>query len=133
MDARVHTTHSHDDPAEASVADLFHKVVDDGRALVGAEVNLYKQIAAYRASKAKNGIIALVAAVFLLNAALVAFFVGLVMGLADLIGPVAGGLAVLVVTGIIGFLMVRYGIGKLSVLGGDREEKAALKAGEQRA
>lgn len=132
MDARVHPPRP-DNPAEASVADLFHKVVDDGRGLISAEVNLYKQIAAYRASKAKNGIIALGAAVFLLNAALVAFFVGLVMGLADLIGPVLAGLAVLVVTGIIGFLMVRYGIGKLAVLGGDREEKAALKAGEQRA
>lgn len=132
MDARVQTPRP-DNPAEASVADLFHKVVDDGRGLISAEVNLYKQIAAYRASKAKNGIIALGAAVFLLNAALVAFFVGLVMGLADLIGPVLAGLAVLVVTGIIGFLMVRYGIGKLAVLGGDREEKAALKAGEQRA
>ena len=132
MDARVHT-HSPGNPGEVSVADLFHRVVDDGRGLISAEVNLYKQIAAYRASKAKNGIIALAAAVFLLNAALVAFFVGLVMGLADLIGPVLAGLAVLVVTGIIGFVMVRYGIGKLGVLGGDREEKAALKAGEQRA
>ena len=132
MDARVQTPRP-DDPAEASVADLFHKVVDDGRGLIGAEVNLYKQIAAYRASKAKNGIIALGAAVFLLNAALVAFFVGLVLGLANLIGPVLAGLAVLVVTGIIGFVMVRYGIGKLAVLGGDRDEKAALKAGEQRA
>ena len=132
MDARVQTPRP-DNPAEASVADLFHKVVDDGRGLISAEVNLYKQIEAYRASKAKNGLIALGAAVFLLNAALVAFFVGLVMGLADLIGPVLAGLAVLVVTGIIGFLMVRYGIGKLAVLGGDREEKAALKAGEQRA
>ena len=132
MEARVHPR-SPDDPAEASVADLFHQVVDDGRNLIGAEVNLYKQIAAYRASKAKNGIIALVAAVFLLNAALVAFFVGLVIGLADLIGPVLAGLAVLIITGIIGYFMVRYGMDKLSVLGGDQEEKEALKAGEQRA
>lgn len=132
MDARVRTP-SPDDPAESSVADLFHQLVEDGRGLVGAEVNLYKQIAAYRASKAKNGVIALAAALFLLNAALVAFFVGLVMGLADLIGPVGGGAVVLVVTGIIGFLLVRYGAEKVAVLGGDREERAALAAGEQRA
>jgi hypothetical protein len=132
MDARVQAPKP-DNPSDASVADLFHQLVDNGRGLIGAEVNLYKQIAAYRASKAKNGIVALAAALFLLNAALVAFFVGLVIGLADLIGPVASGAVVLVVTGIIGFLLVRYGAGKLAVLGGDPEEKAALAAGERRA
>jgi hypothetical protein len=131
MDARVQAPKP-DNPADASVADLFHKLVDDGRSLVGAEVNLYKQIAAYRASKAKNGIVALVAALFLLNAALVAFFVSLVMGLDNFLGPIGAGFAVLVVTGIIGFLLVRYGAAKLAVLGGDDEEKTALKAGEQR-
>jgi hypothetical protein len=30
-------------------------------------------------------------------------------------------------------VLVRYGAAKLAVLGGDQEEKAALKAGEQRA
>jgi hypothetical protein len=121
-----------ENPADSSISDLFHQLIDDGRSLVGAEVNLYKQIALYRASKAKNGIIAIVAAVFLLNAALVAAMVGLVIGLADLIGPVAGGLAVLAAVGAIGFLLVRYGAGKLSALGGDADEKRALKAGEQR-
>jgi hypothetical protein len=71
--------------------------------------------------------------VFLLNAALVAFFVGLVMGLAELIGPVGGGLAVLAITGAVGFFLVRFGVARLGSLGGDPEEKAALKAGEQRA
>ena len=121
------------DPADASIGDLFHQLVDDGRSFARAEANLYKQIARYRVGKAKNGIIALAAAWFLLNAALIAFFVGLVMGLAKLIGPVLAGLAVLVVTGIIGFLLVRFGAGKLSALGGDADEATALKAGELRA
>ena len=132
MDARVQTPRP-GDPADASIGDLFHQLVDDGRSFARAEANLYAQIARYRVGKAKNGIIALAATWFLLNAALIAFFVGLVMGLAELIGPVAGGLAVLVITGILGFFLVRYGIGKLSALRGDAEEKAALKAGEQRA
>jgi hypothetical protein len=132
MDARVQASRP-DNPADASVVNLFHQLVDDGRSLVGAEVNLYKQIAAYRASKAKNGIVALAAALFLLNAALVAFFVSLVMGLDNFLGPIGAGLAVLAVTGIVGFLLVRYGAGKLAVLGGDQEEKAALAAGEKRA
>jgi hypothetical protein len=121
------------DPADSSIADLVHELIDDGRGFVSAEANLYKQIARYRVSKSKNGIIALGAVYFLMNAALVAFFVGLVMGLADLIGPVAGGFVVLGVTGIICYFAVRYGIRRLSALGGDAEEKAALAAGERRA
>ena len=132
MDARVQTPRP-DDPADASIGDLFHQLVDDGRSLIGAEANVYKQIARYRVGKAKNGIAALVAALFLMNAALVAFFVGLVLGLAHLIGPVAAGIAVLAATGVLGYFLVRYGAGKLAALGGDEEEKAALQAGEQRA
>lgn len=128
MDARVQHN-----PAESSIGDLFHQLVDDGRNLVGSEVNLYKQIALYRASKAKNGIIALVAGGLLAYAALIAFMVGLVMGLADLIGPVAGGFVVLAVTGVIAFLLFRYGAGKMAALSGDPEEKAALREGENRA
>ncbi|HEX8533998.1 MAG TPA: phage holin family protein [Allosphingosinicella sp.] len=132
MDARVQTPRP-DDPADASIGDLFHQLVDDGRSFARAEANLYTQIARYRVGKAKNGIIALAATWFLLNAALIAFFVGLVMGLAELIGPVGAGLGVLAITGLIGFFLVRYGIGKLSALRGDQEEKTALKAGELRA
>ncbi len=122
-----------DDPADASIGDLFHRLVDDGKSYARAEANLYKQVARYRVGKAKNGIIALGAAYFLVSSALIAFFVGLVMGLADLIGPVAAGFVVLAVTGGIAYFLVMYGIKKLATLGGDPEEKAALKAGEQRA
>lgn len=132
MDARVQNARP-DDPADSSIGDLFHKLVDDGRTLVGAEVNLYKQVALYRAGKARNGIIAIAAAVFLVNAGLVAAFVGLVMGLADLIGPVAGGLVVFAVAGIAGFILVRFGASKLGALSGDPDEKQALLAGESKA
>ena len=132
MDARVQTPRA-DDPADSSIGDLFHQLVDDGRAFVTAEANLYKQIATYRAAKAKNGVVALVAGGLLAYAALIAFLVGLVMGLADLMGPVLGGLVVLAVSGGIAFLLIRYGVGKMSALGGDAEEKAALKRGEHRA
>ncbi|HEX8257716.1 MAG TPA: phage holin family protein [Allosphingosinicella sp.] len=127
MDARTQN------PVDPSIGDLIHQLVDDGRSLVGAEVNLYKQVALYRAGKAKTGIAALVAGGLLAFAGLIAFMVGLVMGLADLIGPVAGGLVVLAVTGIVAFILARWGAAKMSALSGDPEEKAALKAGEQRA
>jgi hypothetical protein len=132
MDARVQTPRA-DDPAEASIGDLFHQVVEDGKTYASAEANLYKQIALYRFGKAKNGLVALVAGGFLAYAALIAFLVGIVMGLADLIGPVLGGLVVLAVFGGISFLLIRYGAGKMSALGGDAEEKAALLHGGQRA
>lgn len=127
MDARVQN------PADESIGDLVHQLVDDGRSLARAEINLYKQIALYRASKAKTGIAALVAGGLLAYAGLIAALVGLVLGLANLIGPVAGGLVVLAVAGIVAFLLVRWGAGKMSALSGDSEEKAALSAGERKA
>lgn len=115
-----------DPPPDNSIGGLFHQLVDDGKSFARAELNLYKQIAIYRASKARNGAIALIAAVVLVNAALIAFLVGLVMGLAPLVGPVAGGLIVLAVTALAGYLLVRYGMSRLAALAGDAEERAAL-------
>jgi hypothetical protein len=132
MDARVQTPRA-DSPDDAGISDLFHQLIDDGRTYVSAEVNLYKQIAAYRAGKARNGIIALVAGGLLAYAALIACLVGLVMGLADLIGPVLAGLFVLAAAGVIAFLLIRYGTAKMAALGGDKEERTALARGGQRA
>jgi len=125
MDARVHN------PADESIGDLFGQLIDDGRNAVHAEIGLYKAIALYRAGKAKRGLVALVAGGFLAYAALIAALVGFVLGLAPLVGPVAGGLIVLAVCGVVSFLLIRYGVGKLSALSGDRDEKAAIAAGER--
>jgi hypothetical protein len=124
MDARV------ENPNDTSVGELFHKLLDEGREMAGAEARLYKEIALYRAGKAKGGLAALGAAIFLVNAGLVAAMVGFVIGLAPYIGPVASGLAVLAASAMVGFLLFRYGAGKLRALSGDAEEKAALTAGE---
>ena len=127
MDARVHN------PADSSIGDLFGRLVDDGRTLVRAEVDLYKELALYRAGKAKTGAIALVAGGLLAFAGLIALLVGVVIGLAPLVGPVAGGLIVFAIAGGVGFLLVRFGAGKMAALSGDAEEKAALAAGERMA
>jgi hypothetical protein len=131
LDARVQGLRP-EDPADSSIGDLFHQLVDDGRAFARAEANLYKEIALYRAGKAKIGVAALAAGGLLAFAGLIALLVGLVIGLADLIGPVAAGLVVFAVTAIIGFVLVRFGIGKMAALSGDPDEKAALAAGESR-
>ena len=127
MDARVSR------PAEPSIGELFGRLAEDGKAFARAEANLYKTIATRRVGLAKNGAIALVAALFLVNAALIAFMVGLAMQLAKWVGPALGGLILFVVVGILGFVLVRYGIGKLGALGGDAEERSALAAGEKMA
>jgi len=122
-----------EDPADTPIGDLFQQLVDDGRSFLKAETSLYMEIARYRVGKAKFGIVGLVAAILIVNAGLIAAFVGLVMGLAELVGPVLAGVLVLLAAAVAGGLLARWGAGKLAALGGDAEEKAALKAGELRA
>jgi hypothetical protein len=110
LDARVNN------PADGSIGDLFGQLLDDGRTLVRAEIDLYKEIALYRAERARTGIIALVAGGLLAYAGLIAALVGIVIGLTDMVGPIVGGLIVLLITGTAGFLLIRYGAKKISAL-----------------
>ena len=114
-----------------SLGDLFGRLADDGRAYVKAEAGLYKTIALRRADKAKIGAAALVVGALLILAALIVLLVGLALGLAPLVGPALGGLIVAGTAGLIGYLLIRYGVGKMAALGGDREEKDALAAAEK--
>jgi len=119
-----------DNPSDASIAETATRLMDDGRAYLRAEINLYKQIARYRAQRAKSGMILVVAGGVLALAGFIAFLVGIVMALATLVGPLAAALIVLVVTGGAGFLLIRRGAKGLSALSGDEEERAALADGE---
>jgi hypothetical protein len=121
-----------DDPADESIADLFHQLVDEGGKVVKAEVNLYKEIARHRAAKARNGLIALVAGGILAFDALIVLLIMLAQGLAVQIGPVVSGLIVATLLAIPAYLLVRFGSDRLGALGGDEEEQAALRAAEQR-
>jgi hypothetical protein len=118
------------DPRDDSIGDLFARMIDDGRAYAKAEVGVYREIVRHRAGKAKAGLIALVAGVVLLLSSLTALLLGLVLGLATLIGPLLAGLAVAAVLAGIGYFLVRQGLAGLGALGGDEEERAALKRGE---
>jgi hypothetical protein len=122
-----------DSPAgsqERSIGELFGQLSDDARSYAAAEAKLYQAIARRRIGRARNGAIALVAAVLLANAALGVLLIGLSLELALHVGPALGGLIVTVVVLGLAFLLVRYGAAKLGALGGDPEERAALKAGE---
>jgi hypothetical protein len=114
-----------------SLGDLFGRLADDGRAFVKAEADLYKRIALRRAGKAKLGAAALLVGALLILAALIVLLVGLALALALHVGPVLGGLIVAGAAGLIGYLLIRFGVGKMAALGGDREEKDALAAAEK--
>jgi hypothetical protein len=118
---------------ERSIGELFGQLSDDARSYAAAEAKLYQAIARRRIGRARNGAIALVVAALIANAALSVLLIGLAFELADHLGsPALGALIVTVIVLGIAFLLVRYGASKLSALGGDPEEQAALKAGEKR-
>jgi hypothetical protein len=118
------------DPRDESIGDLFGRLVEDGRQYARAEVDLLKRIARHRVGRARNGLIALAAGAVLLLSSLTALILGLVMGLAVLIGPLLAGLAIAVLLAGIGYLLVRAGMSGLRALGGDEEEREALVRGE---
>ena len=118
------------DPEEDSIADLVGRLIEDGKRVARAEVDVYRQIALHRASRAKSGMIALVAAGLLLWFAGIALIFGLVLGLAVHIGPLAAGAILAAVLAIGGYLLLRYGLNKMQALSGDEEERAALSRGE---
>ena len=115
---------------ESSLGELFGRLSDDARAYAAAEAKLYQAIARRRLARARNGAIALVAAALLANAALIVLLVGLSLELATWVGPALAGLIVTAVVLVIAFLLVRFAAAKLGALGGDPEERAALRAGE---
>ncbi len=118
------------DPRDDSIGDLVGRLVEDGREYARAEIGFYKQIARYRAGKARNGLILLAAGAVLGLSALTALILGLVLGLANLIGPVLAGIAVALVLAGGGYVLVRIGIGGIGALSGDEGEKQAIARGE---
>lgn len=120
------------DPRDESIGDLVRRLVDDGKAYARAEVDLYKRIAKRRAGKAKTGAILLGVGIALLLSANTALILGIVLGLATLIGPFGAGLVAFALLAGLGGLLVLLGIKGLAALGGDDEEKAALARAENR-
>ena len=115
---------------ESSIGELFGKLGDEARAYARAEAGLFRAIARHRLGRARNGAIALVAAALLANAALIVLLLGLAFELALITSPAIGSLIVAAVVLVAAFLLVRYGAPKLGALGGDEEERAALRTGE---
>lgn len=121
------------DPQDESIGALLGRLADDGRAYVKAELGVYKAIAARRAARARNGLIALAIGAVLLISSITALLLGLVLWLSTLIGPLLAGLAVTAALLLVGFIFVRIGISGLRALGGDEAEREALAQGDDQA
>lgn len=119
------------DPREESIADLISRLIEDGRNYARAEIDLLKQIARHRAGRARTGLVLVAAGALLGLSALTALVLGLVLGLATLIGPLAAGVVVTAVLAGAGYLLIRYGLAGLRALGGDEEERQAVARGEK--
>ena len=96
-------------PPERPVGELVHELIEDGKAYARAEIHLYKTIAA-----AKGKALALPAALFgaafiCALAAVTALAVGVVLGLATFIGPLAAGFVGMLIFAAIAGLLGWYG------------------------
>lgn len=98
---------------ERPVGELVHDLVENGKAYAKAEIHLAKTTAFAKANALKMPVILFGAAFVLLQAAVVVFGVGGLLGLEPLVGPVLAGLLVfLILAGIAGGL-AWYGAKKL--------------------
>lgn len=96
---------------DPSIRDLIGRTVDDGKAFVRAEIDLYRTIATAKATSLVWPVVMIVAAIFLVQAALTTLLAGVGLGLAVHLGPL-GGFAVaaligLAVAGLLAFLAYR--------------------------
>jgi hypothetical protein len=121
------------EPREESIGDLLGRLAEDGRAFVKAEIGVYKAIAARRAARARNGLIAMAVGAVLMIASITALLLGLVLWLATLIGPLLAGVAVAALLILTGLVLVRIGIAGLKALGGDEAEREAMSRGDDQA
>ena len=97
-------------PPERPVGELVHELIEEGKAYAQAEVGLAKAIAAAKAKALAMPAGLLVAALFIGMAAINALVLGVVLALAKLIGPLAAGVAGLVIVAAIAGGLAWYGI-----------------------
>lgn len=100
-------------PDERPVGELVHELVENGKAYAKAEMGLAKAMAAAKANALKIPGIMFGGALLFLIAAVAALGVGLVMGLAPMVGPVLGGLIVFLIFAGIAGGMAWYGSTRL--------------------
>ena len=102
-------------PVEAEgIGTLVSRLIDDGREVVRAEVELGKTVAMSRFGKAKLGLIMTAAGALLVPSAVTTLLVGCLLGLRPIVGPFAAGLIVSLVTLAVAGLLAKLGIARMS-------------------
>lgn len=96
------------DPSDPSVGTLVHRLLDDGRAYVQAEVDVVRATAGARIRSARTGIVVGVAAIFVAQAGLTVLFIALGSALALLVPIWAGQLLAALIALAMAGLMVKY-------------------------
>ena len=98
-------------PADETIGGLVHRLVDDGRTFVRAEIDVQKQSALLRVNRLKPGIIKVAAGGVLGLIGAVLLFVAIAIGVGDLIDSRFWGFAIVsVVTLIVALILARMGI-----------------------
>jgi Putative Actinobacterial Holin-X, holin superfamily III len=92
------------------VGELVHELIENGKAYARAEVGLVKASAMAKANALKLPAILFGIAFLLALGGIVALAVGVAMGLATLVGPLAGGLLAFFLFGAIGGGLAWYGV-----------------------
>jgi hypothetical protein len=84
-------------PPERPIGELVHELIEEGKAYVCAEIELYKTIASTKAKALVFPLALFAVALILALAAVTALAVGVVIALAKLIGPLLAGLVGLLI------------------------------------
>ena len=92
------------------IGELVHELIEDGKAYARAEVGLVKAIATAKANALKIPAILFGIAFLLALAAITALAVGVAMGLATLIGPLAGGIVAFLLFAAVAGGLAWYGV-----------------------
>ena len=95
------------------IGELVHQLIEDGKAYARAEAEVAKSIAAAKANALKIPAILLGGAFLLGLGAIVALAVGVALGLATLIGPLAGGVLAFILFAALAGGLGWYGIKRL--------------------
>jgi hypothetical protein len=84
-------------PDERPVGELVHELVEEGKAYARAEIGLFKALATAKARALAFPAVLLVTSLLIALAAMNALVVGVVLALATIIGPLAAGVAGLLI------------------------------------
>ena len=99
--------------SDRPVGELVHELIEDGKAYARAEVGLAKAMASAKVNAIKLPAILFGIAFLLSLAAITALAVGVAMGLATLIGPLAGGIVAFLLFAAVAGGLAWYGVGRL--------------------